>query len=122
MPLTVHTCVSAACDGCGESWDDESVRHYATAAEAHTDLRGNGWLITGQRLLCSTCVVKAECTTTGHQYGPWEQDVANGVSWRQRLCEHCGTSDYDPPREELQNLLHLAWQVNQIGIEPKKEG
>lgn len=122
MSINVHTCVSAVCDTCGDHFGEEGDLHFPTAEEALNELRRNAWLVTDARLLCSSCALAADCDATGHQHGSWQDGAIDGVTYRQRFCEHCGTSEFDPPREQLHELLYLARVVNGVSHNIDSEG
>ncbi|BBH71149.1 hypothetical protein ACTI_78340 [Actinoplanes sp. OR16] len=123
MPMTEQTCVIVVCDTCGNGWDDDSAWHFDTAEEAETYLRGQEWTVTDEQVVCPDCAKRADCERTGHQHGPWsEPNTLNGVTYRTRFCAHCHSSDYDPPRQQLNELLHLARMVNQITEDTDSKG
>ena len=122
MPFQHHACVSVDCDVCGDSWDDEAVCHFASVDEAREELRRHEWLVTDDRLACPSCALQADCAATGHQHEPWQSETVNGVTYRHRLCDHCGSKEFDPPYEQLDALLHLALQINRISTGPEREG
>src|SRR4051794_11421606 len=100
MSFTCHTCVVPTCDTCGDGWGEDGAWHFATTDEALAYLRSNQWIVTEHRLVCQICAIKADCDATGHQHQSWESNTVNGVVYRQRLCEHCGGTEYQPPFEE----------------------
>jgi len=56
MPVKTHTCLTVACDVCGEKYqpDDYSV-HFADLAEARALTRAEGWTITADlKAICGT--------------------------------------------------------------------
>jgi hypothetical protein len=51
--------------------------------------------------VCARCVTRAECETTGHQWGEWgdvTQPYRGGLYvGRVRSCDHCFRTELDPP-------------------------
>ncbi|MBG0568078.1 hypothetical protein [Actinoplanes aureus] len=116
MPFNLHTCVSVTCDECAEGWGEDFTVHFASEAEALSELRRDGWLVMGNKLRCPSCALHADCLATGHRHGDWEPREMHGVTFRVRFCEHCGEMNTDPSRDQLTNLWRLAAMVNEIDV------
>ncbi|MEV0214236.1 hypothetical protein [Micromonospora sp. NPDC050695] len=104
MSFKTRTCFEIVCDGgCIDPWDGEDggVPHFDTAQKATEYAEYRGWLVADGRALCSHCAAKATCEATGHQWDEWYDVSRDGVEARQRSCDRCGESDYDPPFEVL---------------------
>jgi hypothetical protein len=122
MPLKHHSCVSAACDTCGEGWGEDGPWHFNTVEEVLNSLRRNEWIVVDARLTCPSCALQADCEATGHRYGEWAAESTHGVIFQLRICEHCGGFEYQPPFEQLQPVLQLAYAVDEIEVGPDFEG
>lgn len=101
--LQAIACVTAECDQCRERcWDDvECTLHWPTEAVARAYLAGEGWQVSGPRLLCARCAVSAVCQAQGHEFTSWRgcccvsRIAANRVEpdgvcgWQWRSCARC---------------------------------
>ena len=121
MGFKVKTCYEIVCDGgCDGAWDDyDGIPHFDSEAEAVEHAKACDWLVAGDRMLCRRCGEKATCAATGHQWDEWCDAGQHGIQARRRLCDHCGTQEWDPPFDELypkfqalrdaEELLSKAW-------------
>lgn len=110
--IQVSACFFLICDGGGDCdpWE-EGVLHFSSVEEALSYARSDGWLVAGDRAVCREHAAKADCESTGHQYGWWRPREMRGVSYQTRCCEHCGDTEYDPPFHELSLLVHAAREM-----------
>lgn len=121
MTFAEHSCVTVTCDGCGDGWsDDYGPIHFTSEDDARDWLGKNDWMVSPARVLCSGCAEDADCAVTGHQRCEWEDRVWEGVGFRRRHCSHCSLVEYDPPFEELSDLLHVARTINGLSAEETK--
>lgn len=111
MAFAEHTCFTLLCDSCGDGWE-EGPWHFTSQEEALDCVRKCDWLLTAGKVLCPSCAETAVCEATGHQLTDWEDRVWEGAAFRRRNCGHCSLIEYDPPFEELSDLLHVARTVN----------
>ena len=119
MAYIETTCVLLTCDDCDDPWSDNDggVPHFPTRDEALRYATGAGWAVVGESMRCYTCARDADCATTGHQYGPWQDGTQAQVPipYRSRWCEHCNESEFDPPFRELSLLMHAERQMQGDG-------
>jgi hypothetical protein len=77
------TCVTAACDDCGATFEDDDygILHWNDQDEATRWLTEHaGWRTrAGGMLTCSRCAVYQECATYGHLYEPWTPCQCGGL-------------------------------------------
>lgn len=120
MSFAEETCITVRCDGnCQhDGWSESGPVHFDSRDNATQWLQRHGWLIVGDRMLCENCASRAECETTGHQYPDnWLTFNRRGVQWRERYCDHCTTTDYDPPYEQLRALSDAAQVLDAIQLD-----
>ncbi|WP_030169058.1 hypothetical protein [Streptomyces sp. NRRL S-813] len=55
MPVKTHTCLTVACDVCGEKYTpDDYTPHFRDLAEARDCTRGEGWTVTADgKIYCA---------------------------------------------------------------------
>lgn len=111
MSIDHTACVLLGCDDCEDPWEEDiGTPHFETEAKAIDFALRNDWVIVGESMRCGRCATKADCAMTGHQYDEWMSKAAP-VPYRSRWCEHCNTTDYDPPFEQLSLLMHAAREL-----------
>jgi hypothetical protein len=71
--LQVHTCVSVACDQCGDTLGGPTCEaHYPTEDAVLDAAAAQGWRVGPDgRLWCSACGPVLTCEAQGHQFIPW---------------------------------------------------
>lgn len=110
--IQVSACFHLTCDGSEDCdpWED-GTPHFPSVEEALAHARSYGWVIVGDKAMCRDHAAKADCAATGHQYNEWSAREMYGVAHRTRCCEHCNTTEYDPPFHELSLLVHAAREM-----------
>jgi hypothetical protein len=111
------TCVTVACDGCGDGWTDsdtDAVPHYPDREAALDGLSMAGWTLDPTRVLCGDCTVLAVCERAGHDWLRWRPagplPLADGVIWQGRIrcCSTCPDSQWDPPLDTLRTAAPVV--------------
>ena len=118
MAVVTHVCVSITCDGgCpDEGWPD-GVEHFRSLQGGHEQLRTDGWIVTGTRVLCPLCAAAADCAATGHRWDQWDPDVHDGIAFQVRACEHCPAAEFDPPWPQVLLLAAAARVVDGAAVQ-----
>lgn len=93
--MTLVTCVTAACDECGDHPDMDDINpHFDTAHDAIKWLRETGWRVFQAGLMvCPDCSARHDCVVYGHNWTHWRQCWCAG-----RIPRHGGTADTPCPQ------------------------
>ena len=94
--------VTVVCGRCGDDRTVEPSRSQRTADDVLEELFAAGWTVSGDRLWCPACALRAVCETTRHHWGRWTRigpSLTDGSPGGR--CRHClvctaGEFDMDP--------------------------
>jgi hypothetical protein len=115
VSFETRTCVVLICEGptdC-DPWD-EGIPQFRDEAEAVEFGSGQGWTFRDGRALCSACTREDDCGRRGHQWDEWALKERYGIPYKQRHCEHCNSTDYDPPFAQLGELLQVVFDAEDV--------
>lgn len=105
MSFESCACVTVTCDGSACQGLSPAPPHFDGFLGALAWVRGHGWLVSDDKLLCPACVgatVRAlDCHVLGHPWGEWEEQERDGIRWLARACQRCDADEYDPPLDVL---------------------
>lgn len=102
MSARTVTCLVVACDVCGTEDGDPNgdygggTPHFSSVEEAAEFWRHTGWIVVGDRFVCSQCAANEECARMGHT-GDWRSVVREDYVGSLRWCDTCNTTETDPP-------------------------
>lgn len=115
MSFEPHTCVVLICDGPSdcEPWE-EGTPHFDDEAQSVEYAQGQEWTFRDGRALCGACTREDDCARRGHDWDEWVSKEQYGFPYRSRWCEHCNSTDYDPPFAQLSERAQVIFDAEDV--------